>query len=101
MTINIKENNSHIDIDISGVIKGTGHSQSIKDAINSVEDKKKIIHLNILDSFAITSTVIGFLRKKVQVDGLKIRLNVTDDRLIELMEELNLTQPLNVHKIKI
>lgn len=99
MTINIKENDTHIDIDISGVIKGTGHSQSIKDAINSVEDKKKTIYLNILDSFAITSTVIGFLRKKVQVDGLKIRLNVTDDRLIELMEELNLTQPLNVHKI--
>lgn len=99
MTINIKENGDIVEIEVSGVIKGTGHSQSIKDAINSIEDPSKAIHLNIQDSFAITSTIIGYLRKKVQVDGIKLQVNVKDERLLELMEELNLTRSLNVHKM--
>lgn len=100
MTISIHEDSTSVQINVEGVIKGTNDSQSIKDAINSVGDRHKEVHLNILDSFAITSTIIGFLRKKVQIDGLKLKINAKDDRLLELMEELSLTHALNVHKMR-
>lgn len=99
MTISIKEQGSSIHIDVEGVIKGASDSQSIKDAVDSVSAKEQEIHLNILHSFAITSTIIGYLRKKVSSDGLNLKVKVSDSRLYELLEELNLIEALNVVKV--
>jgi hypothetical protein len=100
MTVSVKETNGSIQVDIEGVIKGLGDSQSIKDAIEAIVDKEKSVSVNILDSFAITSSVIGYFRKKVQVDKMKLNIFVKDDRLYELFEELNLVSALRVKKLE-
>lgn len=99
MEISINEASSKITIDIDGVIKGVTDSQRFKDAIESIQAQNKPVEININESFAITSTIIGYLRKKIQIDKLQITLNVKDDRLYELLEELMLAEIFNAKKI--
>lgn len=99
MTVNVNPNDNVYDVNIEGVIKSVSDSQSIKDALNSCGDTSKAININISNSFSVTSSVIGFFLKKVQADNLDITINVTDERLFELFETLNLTEILNVKKV--
>jgi hypothetical protein len=99
MEISINEGSSKVTVNIDGVIKGVTDSQRFKDAIESVQSHKKSIEININESFAITSTIIGYLRKKIQVDKLDISLNVKDARLYELLDELMLAEIFNAKKI--
>ncbi|MCV6608228.1 MAG: hypothetical protein OIF32_08455 [Campylobacterales bacterium] len=98
MTVNVNQDDNKYDVNIDGVIKSVSDSQSIKDALNSCTDSSKDVNINISNSFSVTSSVIGFFLKKVQADNLNITINVTDDRLFELFETLNLTEILNVKK---
>ncbi len=99
MTVNVNQDDQKYDVNIDGVIKSVSDSQSIKDALNSCTDSAKAVNINISNSFSVTSSVIGFFLKKVQADNLNITINVTDDRLFELFETLNLTDILNVKKV--
>lgn len=99
MTISVKDDANSVNVDVEGLIKSASDAQSFKDAIESVSDKKKEVIINIIDSFAVTSSIIGYLRKKVQVDGLKLQIRVRDQRLYDLLDELNLISYLNVKKI--
>jgi hypothetical protein len=44
----------------------------------------------------MTSTVIGFLMKLVNVDQVRVSLVVGDQRLFQLLEDLSLVQTFNV-----
>ena len=82
---------------IVGNIKSIEDSMEIKEAINALQQKgAKSVQLKILDSFSMTSTVIGYLMKLVNLDKISISLVVGDNRLYQLLEELNLVQPFNV-----
>lgn len=99
MTVSINEESNSIIIDISGVIKGVADSQRLKDAIESIGGKGLPIRLIIRDSFAISSTIIGYLRKKIKLDGLNLSIKVGDNRLYELFEDLMLIDVFNVSKL--
>lgn len=98
MNINVNKSEYQCELVIEGVIKSISDSQSIKDAINSCGNVKNV-NINIVNSFSITSSVIGFLLKKKQGDGLNISIKVSDPRIYELFQSLNLIEILNIKKI--
>jgi hypothetical protein len=97
MNIDVRKDSGYCEVVIEGIIKSISDSQAIKDAISSCSDTKDI-KIEILDSFSITSSVIGFLLKKKQGDGANIEIKVHDSRIYELFESLNLVEVLNVRK---
>lgn len=99
MRVNVKSHGSGVEVNIEGIIKSVADSESFKEALNSVCGLGNSITVNILDSFAITSTIIGYLNKKVRGDKENIVLNVADQRLYDLFSELNLIETLKVRKI--
>lgn len=82
---------------ITGNIKSIEDSQDIKKAIQTLQEKgAKSVLLRVMDSFSMTSTVIGYLMKLVNIDKLTISLVIGDPRLYQLLEELSLLQAFNV-----
>ena len=98
MNINVNKQGDSCDIKIEGVIKSVSDSQAIKDALNSCGDIK-MVNIDIVDSFSITSSVIGFLLKKRQGDNVALTIKVNDARIYELFQSLNLVEVLNVKKV--
>lgn len=98
MNINVNKSGESCEIKIEGVIKSVSDSQAIKDALNSCGDVKQV-NIEILDSFSITSSVIGFLLKKKQGDKVGLAITVNDPRIYELFQSLNLVEVLNVKKV--
>jgi len=91
------ENKGSNELTISGNIKSIEDSMEIKNAINALQKKgSKSILLRIRDSFSMTSTVIGYLMKLVNLDNITISMVVGDERLYQLLEELSLVHSFNV-----
>ena len=98
MTVGIVREATHYQVNIDGTIKSVSDSQSIKDALSSCTDANLAVHITITNSFSVTSSVIGFLLKKVQADRLKLEIKVTDERLYDLFKSINLADILSVSK---
>jgi hypothetical protein len=88
-----------VTIKIKGVVKSIVDSQQIKDTVESVTHNSNNLTIEFIDSFALTSTVIGYLIKKVQADNLNLNIIVHNDQLFELFDMLSLTVLFNVKKI--
>ena len=84
---------------INGNIKTINDFQNIKSSIDSVVTSGKTITIKIVDSISITSSVIGYLNKLVLKDGVNITMLVGNEKLIELLEDLNLKSTFNARKI--
>lgn len=77
---------------VSGIIKTIDDSMALREAIQKlVEEGADTLTLRIEDSFAMPSAVIGYLMKLVNRDRVKLTLLASDQRLCELLEELQLT----------
>jgi hypothetical protein len=84
------------EITIRGNIKTTDDYLAIKKLVNSlIEGGNKEITIMLLDSIAMTSSVIGYLIKLINHDKIKVSLQISDYRLMELLHELNLTELFN------
>jgi len=83
---------------ITGNIKTVGDYQKIKDTLDSLITQHKSIEIYIVDSISITSSVIGYLTKIVQKDGIDLRIRVNNANLYELFDEINLVQLFNVSR---
>ena len=93
--------NGGSEITIMGNIKSIEDSLEIKNAIIALQKRgAKSILLRILDSFSMTSTVIGHLMKLVNLDKVAVSMVVGDDRLYQLLEELSLIHPFNVRLVE-
>ena len=93
-------NNGSSELSIIGNIKSIEDSIEIKNAINALQNKgSKSILVRIHDSFSMTSTVIGYLMKLVNLDKIAISMVVGDHRLYQLLEELSLVHSFNVRRI--
>ena len=93
---------SHNTVTINGNIKSVSHYHEIKTEIENILDKfsdTKTIKIHLLDSIAITSSVIGFFCKLVNIDGVSLHLHVNDESLYDLLDDLNMVTLLNVQKI--
>jgi len=84
---------------INGNIKTINDFQNIKSSIDSVVTSSKTITIKIVDSISITSSVIGYLNKLVLKDGVNITMLVGNEKLIELLEDLNLKSTFNARRM--
>ena len=84
-------------VTIEGNIKSVSDFQEIKSIVDSIEGKT--INIIIKDSFSITSSVIGYFNKLIHKDSITINMSVSDSRLYDLLNDLNLISLFNVHKI--
>jgi hypothetical protein len=81
---------------ITGNIKSIEDSIQIKEAINSIREAGgRNLQMRIVDSFSMTSTVIGNLIKLVHHDKVQLSITIGDPRLYDLLEELSLVQTFN------
>ncbi len=88
------------EISVTGTIKTIDDSTALRGAIQTlVEGGATSITLRIEDSFAMPSAVIGYLMKMVNRDKVKLSVLATDPRLVELLDELQLTGPFGVRAV--
>ncbi len=100
-------------VQIESSQNGNSYKVVVKNVIKTIEDsvifKKHItdillkepnanIDIHIVDSYIITSSIIGTLLKMVQKDNAKLTLHVYNADLYELLDKLNLISLLNVKK---
>jgi hypothetical protein len=98
MHLELKNDNEVI---ITGNIKSVEDSLLVKNTISDILTRgSRSIHLKIMDSLSMTSTMIGFLMKIVHQEKIHLLITVGDSRLYSLLEELNLVQQFNVHLIE-
>lgn len=102
MQIKTEQTASGHDIKVNGIIKTIEDSSNFKNAITSILEKSPTakISVHILDSYIITSSIIGTLLKLVQKDRADITLYAYQDDLMELVEKLNLTNLINLKKAR-
>lgn len=95
------EQKSDNEVIITGNIKSVEDSIQIKTTINELLARgSRSIHLKIMDSLSMTSTMIGFLMKVVHQEKVHLLITVGDSRLYSLLEELSLVQQFNVHLVE-
>lgn len=95
------EQKSDNEVIITGNIKSGEDSIQIKTTINELLARgSRSIHLKIMDSLSMTSTMIGFLMKVVHQEKVHLLITVGDSRLYSLLEELSLVQQFNVHLVE-
>jgi hypothetical protein len=88
------------ELTIRGNIKSIDDGKEIKDAVNAlISGGATALNLKIQESFSMTSTVIGFLMKLVNIDQVRVSLVVGDQRLYHLLEDLCLIQAFNVRRL--
>jgi hypothetical protein len=89
------------ELSITGNIKSIEDGIAIKDAVTALKEQGATgVVLKVKDSFSMTSTVIGFLMKLVNIDRIKVTLVVGDGRLYQLLENLSLVQSFNIRLIE-
>ncbi len=93
----LKANGSTITID--GNIKSISDFQEIKTAVDSIARSSKSIEMILTNSMSMTSSVIGYLNKIVQKDGIKVSMSISDERLYRTLKDLNLISIFNVRKV--
>jgi len=85
-------------VTIIGNIKTVNDFQQIKSLLDSVTRQHKSVTLQIKDSLSITSSVIGYLNKLILKDKINLNMNVGNAKLLELIEDLNLTSTFKARK---
>ena len=96
--MNIAESGAN-ELIITGNIKSIEDSKQIQSAVELLlKTGVKNITLKINDSFSMTSTVIGYLMKVINVDKIQLSLVVGDRRLYKLLEDLSLSAPFRVRQ---
>ncbi|MGD9808469.1 MAG: hypothetical protein AB7E76_12295 [Deferribacterales bacterium] len=86
-------------LEITGNIKSLDDYNKIKrESQSMVAHGETHITLNVVDSLSMVSSVIGYLIKMINVDGIHLTVNVWDERLYKLLDQLNLLDLFNVHK---
>jgi len=97
MEISIIDDNT---IEIIGNIKSIEDYNNIKSVSQSLISKgTDTITYDVIDSFSMVSSVIGYFIKMVNMHKVQVRLNVHDERLYSLLDQLNLIQLFHVKKV--
>ncbi len=89
---------------LSKSIKVAGNIRSMADVseLKSTIDAYNLVSgdtftIEIVDSFAMPSAMIGYLLKLVQQEQVKLTMKIHDERLVELLEDLNLKEVFDIH----
>ena len=92
------ENDSNI-ISIKGNISSVTEFEAIKQNLETMRTQHKNLVLKIYDSLVINSSLIGYLVKIVNQDGIHINLQAGNAILYELLDDLGLAKTLNLQKL--
>ncbi|KJU81790.1 hypothetical protein MBAV_006014 [Candidatus Magnetobacterium bavaricum] len=93
-------NISNSEVTIEGHIKTIEDYQKIKQALNAIiVDGQKKITINIPQSLTMTSSVIGYLLKLVFENKIDLSIMVKDEKLLNLLDVLNLVAVFKVKKM--
>jgi len=84
---------------VKGNVKSISDFNDIKNAVDGIISTSKHVVIELVDSISLTSSVIGYLSKLVNVDGTMIELYVGDKDLYELLSDLGLINLFRVKKI--
>ncbi len=85
-------------VTITGNIKTVNDFQQIKSSLDSLARQHKSVTLQIKDSLSITSSVIGYFNKLILKDKIDLNMNVGNAKLLELIDDLNLTSTFKARK---
>ena len=86
-------------ITIRGNIKSIEHYNQIKNVVDDMVGHNKNIIIKLIDSISLTSSVIGYFSKLINVDGVHLELHVKDDSLAELLNDLGLQSTFNIRRL--
>lgn len=92
----LNENNI---VSVKGNIASVSDFDLIKQKVEDVKSQHHNIILKIYDSLVINSSLIGYLVKIVNQDGIKISMQVGNEILYELLDDLGLVGTFNLQKI--
>ena len=85
-------------IEIKGNIKSLEDFEKIKTTIEEIMPTNKIV-LDLKDSISITSSVIGYLNKLVNIDNVGVYLKIKEQELYELLRDLELDKIFHITKV--
>lgn len=86
-------------VTITGNIKSISDFQSIKRALDLLTFKQDSVIIEIKDSISVTSSVIGYFNKLVLKDEINITLHVGNEKLMALLDDLNLATVFKAVKV--
>jgi hypothetical protein len=88
-------------ISIIGNIKNRNDIGNIKVSIASYNLKDgDAFTIEVKDSFAMPSAMIGYLMQLVEQDKIRLSLKVGNEKLAELLDDLGLSQVFNIKTIR-
>lgn len=86
-------------VSVKGNIASVSDFDLIKQKVEEVKSKHHNIILKIYDSLVINSSLIGYLVKVVNQDGITINMQVGNEILFELLDDLGLITTFNLQKL--
>jgi hypothetical protein len=93
------EQKNATELTVSGNIKTIDDSIALRAAVQKLVDGGcSSVTLRIADSFAMPSAVIGYLMKLVNRDKVQLHVIAGDQRLRELLDELQLSELFGVRE---
>ena len=84
-------------ITVKGNIKTIQDFQEIKSTLDRLVMTQTKIHFELVDSISLTSSVIGYISKIINRNGINVTINVYNQGLYDLLEELCL---IDLFKVK-
>jgi len=84
---------------IKGNVKSVNDFTDIKNAVDAITSTNKYVVIELVDSISLTSSVIGYLSKLVNVDNITVELYIADKGLYDLLNDLGLITLFKVKKI--
>ncbi len=80
---------------IRGTILSVSDFELIKAQIESIKKNKEIV-LKVYDSLVINSSLIGYLVKLINQEGVVIKIQAGQETLVELLTDIGLNQTFHV-----
>jgi hypothetical protein len=100
MKLEVKNKSGGVSILVREQVKSMQDSMDLKEAISKElkASKTQKIEVVIMDSFVITSSIIGSLLKFINADNADLELVVQNAELYEFLQKMNLVSALKVRR---
>jgi len=86
-------------VSVKGNIASVSDFEAIKNNLENLKSSHSSIVLKIYDSLVINSSLIGYLVKIVNQDGIKLNFQAGSEILYELLDDLGLAKTFNLKRL--
>jgi thiamine phosphate synthase YjbQ (UPF0047 family) len=100
MKLEIQSTTNPIVVDVYDNIKSVSDSDRFKNCINELLMRHGTtkVTVNIKDSYILTSSIIGFLAKKIAQEHAPITIHVKNSELYRMLTNLQVIELLNIKR---